>query len=102
VALELRYTGRRSGQEYAMPVQYARDGDRLVLWPQQPDQSTWWRNFREPRPVTVRLAGAVRIGTAKVLPPDDPQWQQARRRYVARWRSFESKVSGPLVIVTLS
>ncbi|HSJ44112.1 MAG TPA: hypothetical protein VK923_05445 [Euzebyales bacterium] len=30
VALELRYTGRRSGREYVLPVQYARRGDQLT------------------------------------------------------------------------
>jgi hypothetical protein len=57
LAVELRYTGRRSGRTYALPVQYARTGDRLILWPQGADRKSWWRNFRTPGPVMVRLAG---------------------------------------------
>jgi hypothetical protein len=34
LALELRYTGRRSGREYVLPVQYVRAGGRIVIRPQ--------------------------------------------------------------------
>ncbi|MDN5934056.1 MAG: hypothetical protein L0I24_23795, partial [Pseudonocardia sp.] len=67
VAVELRYQGRKTGREYSLPVQYARLDHRLVVRPQHPDQSTWWRNFRDPRPVTLRLAGRPRRGTARVI-----------------------------------
>src|SRR3712207_5590597 len=63
-AIELRYTGRRSGRQYVLPVQYAGTGDRLVVRPQHWQHSTWWRNFRTPQPVTVRLAGRLHEGTA--------------------------------------
>ena len=78
-AIELRYTGRRSGRQYALPVQYAGAGDHLVVWPQHWERSTWWRNFRTPQPVTVRLAGRLHEGTARVVDPGDPQWQSARQ-----------------------
>ena len=100
-AVELRYTGRRSGREFAVPVQYALAGDRMVLWPQDHQHSTWWRNFREPRRVTVRLAGRLREGTAVVLEPAQPGWQQARDLYVEKWRRFADRVTGPLVVITL-
>src|SRR3712207_7158692 len=45
----------RSGRQYALPVQYAGAGDRLVVRPQRWQHATWWRNFRTPQPVTVRL-----------------------------------------------
>ena len=54
-AIELRYTGRRSGRQYVLPVQYAGTGDRLVVRPQHWQHSTWWRNFGTPQPVTVRV-----------------------------------------------
>ena len=64
MAIELRYTGRRSGREFALPVQYARDGARLLVAVQNPAARTWWRNFRTPRDVSVRLRGVLRHGTA--------------------------------------
>ena len=31
MAIELRYTGRRSGRQFTLPVQYAREGNRLLV-----------------------------------------------------------------------
>src|SRR5688572_16569955 len=70
-AVELVYTGRRSGRRITLPVQYAAGGDRLVVVPQDPAHKTWWRNFQTTQPVTVRLRGRLRTGTARVVPPED-------------------------------
>ena len=101
LAVELRYTGRRSGRVYVLPVQYARAGDRLVLWPQGADRKSWWRNFRTPAPVTVRLAGRAYQGTAWVVTPDADEWERARSVYAARWRRLQRRLSGPFVVVRL-
>ncbi len=100
-AIELRYTGRRSGRQYVLPVQYAGAGDHLVVWPQHWQRSTWWRNFRTPLPVTVRLAGRLHEGTARVLDPGDPQWRTAWETYVTRWPRLVRRVTGPLVVISL-
>jgi hypothetical protein len=101
LALELRYTGRRSGREYVLPVQYARAGERLVVRPQDAQRKSWWRNFETPAPVTVRLVGRTHHGIAHVLNPEDPGWEQARLRYVSRWRRLEGRLTGPLVVISL-
>lgn len=101
LAVELRYTGRRSGRTYALPVQYARTGDRLVLWPQGADRKSWWRNFQSPRPVTVRLAGHGYRGTARVVAPAEPEWEELRSVYAARWRRLQQRLAGPFVVVEL-
>jgi len=72
MALELRYTGRRSGRQYMLPVQYAREGERLVVVPQDAESKTWWRNFLTPQSVRVRLNGRLCEGTAQVIRPGDP------------------------------
>jgi deazaflavin-dependent oxidoreductase (nitroreductase family) len=100
-AIELMYTGRRTGRRYALPVQYARQGDWLVVLPQGAQQKTWWRNFMNPRPVTVRLRGRLREGTARVIQPGEPTWERWRTVYERRWRRFGGKVTGPLVQITL-
>ena len=100
-AIELRYTGRRSGRQYVLPVQYAGAGDQLVVWPQHWQRSTWWRNFRTPQPVTVRLAGRLHEGTARVVDPGDPQWRSAQQTYATRWPRFARRVTGPLVVISL-
>lgn len=98
-AVELRYRGRRSGREFALPVQYVQVSGRLVVRPQKPDQSKWWRNFRDPWPVTVRMAGHEKRGTARVLEPEEPEWDLFHQAYVARWRGAASR--RPLVVITL-
>ena len=100
-AVELRYTGRLSGRQYVLPVQYARDGSRLVVVPQDPNSKTWWRNFRSPQSVTVRLAGRLREGTARLVDRGDPAWEEDRRLYGSRWRRSADRLDGPLVEIAL-
>src|SRR3954471_6576391 len=101
MAIELRYTGRRSGRQFALPVQYAREADRLLVAVQDASTKTWWRNFRTPQEVSVRLRGKLHRGTPLVVDPDDPMWDRDRRLYEARWRRLAGRVSGPLVQITL-
>lgn len=101
MVIELRYTGRRTGREYALPVQYARTGDRLVVRPQQVQRSTWWRNFTTPTAVTVRVAGRIQRGTAQLVTAQEPAWQQARDLYRSRWRRTSKEATGPMVVVGL-
>lgn len=101
LVIELRYTGRRTGRPYVLPVQYARDGSLLVAAPQRAEAKTWWRNFLNPQPVQVRLAGRVYDATAEVVEPDDPRWERDRQLYVSRWRGLAATMSGPLVEISL-
>lgn len=59
----LRFTGRKSGRTYAIPVGYAEtDGDLLVG-----TASGWSRNLAGGVPVRVRLRGQERTGIADVV-----------------------------------
>jgi deazaflavin-dependent oxidoreductase (nitroreductase family) len=53
--LALTYTGRKSGQTYTTPVNYVRDGSRLLATSYR--TRTWWRNLRGEVPVSLRLQG---------------------------------------------
>ena len=101
-AVELRYTGRRSGREYVLPVQYARDGERLIVVPQAAESKTWWRNFGTPQPVGVRLRGRLRPAVARVVEREDAQWEKDRQTYEARWRRLSGKLTGPIVEIELT
>ena len=101
MVVELRYVGRRTGRKYALPVQYARAGERLVIRPQQVQRSTWWRNFSTPGAVTVMIAGRIRHGTAHLVAVQEPAWEQARDVYAARWRRSPQAIAGPLVVISL-
>jgi deazaflavin-dependent oxidoreductase (nitroreductase family) len=61
-------TGRRSGRRYTIPVGYQRDGDVLHVLVSKARRKQWWRNYREPGPVELRLAGERRHGEARVVP----------------------------------
>lgn len=100
MAIELQYTGRRSERPYALPVQYAREAARLVVVPQGAESTTWWRNFRTPQPVRVRLEGRLRDGIARVVHRDEPAWEEDRRLYESRWRRMAGRVTGPIVEIT--
>ena len=62
----LTYRGRHSSREYTLPVAYARRGETVVVL--TPESATdWWRNFREPRACTLRLAGRRRSAVGEVV-----------------------------------
>ena len=101
MTIELSYTGRRTRRQYSLPVQYARDGQRLVVVPQGAGSKTWWRNFLTAQPVRVRLRGRLVDGVAHVVHPEDPAYDEVRRLYEARWRRLGGRVTGPVVEIVL-
>lgn len=63
----LTFEGARSGRTYSFPVGYAEDGEGLVTF----TRFGWWKNFREERPVSLRLRGReVRGAAVAVSDPD--------------------------------
>jgi hypothetical protein len=62
----IRYTGRKSGKTFEIPVGYRRSGEELVVPVGMPDKKTWWRNFLgEGSAITfVGLDGRDRSGHA--------------------------------------
>ncbi len=99
--VELRYVGARSGRRFALPAQYARTGDRLVLYPGHAERKVWWRNFRTSAEVEVVLAGGVRPGVGRLLARDDPERTSALSEYGRRWPRVTVPVDAPLVDVRL-
>lgn len=60
---EIRYTGRRSGSEFRLPVAFFPEGDGGVIRVEMPDQKRWWRNFTgEGAPLRVLVSGVERSG----------------------------------------
>lgn len=58
------YTGRRSGLAHRLVTQYEADGPTVTIRVGMADRKTWWRNFRAPQPVQIRLAGQEHGGIA--------------------------------------
>lgn len=57
------YTGRKSGRQYSFPLGYFRAGQTIAIFAGNP----WWKNFREPAPVTLHLDGQRVTGIAQVV-----------------------------------
>lgn len=56
-------TGRKSGKQYCIPVQYVQEQDDLYVITSE--TYTWWRNLQGSATVTVHLRGIDREGTAE-------------------------------------
>ena len=65
----ITYTGRRSGRQYSVPVNYQREGDTLTITSLR--ERTWWRNLQGGVPVTARVQGQDLGGTAEVATDDE-------------------------------
>ena len=71
----LTFEGARSGRTYSFPVGYAEDGEGLVTF----TRFSWWKNFREQRPVSLRLRGREVRGVAVAI--RDPEVVAERFAY---------------------
>jgi hypothetical protein len=73
-------TGRRSGKQHSFPVAYQEDGpDHLRIHIDWPEKKIWWRNLKQPAPVSVRLRGAERSGTGEAQgDPKTELWVDVR------------------------
>ncbi|MFN8497570.1 MAG: nitroreductase/quinone reductase family protein [Anaerolineae bacterium] len=54
-SLLITVTGRKSGAQYTLPVNYTRSGDVITILSRR--ERTWWRNLCGGAPVTLRLDG---------------------------------------------
>jgi F420H(2)-dependent quinone reductase len=68
----IRYRGRRTGRMYELPVQFARNGNRIWILPGSPEHKTWWRNLRGGADVHLVLAGQDIHGHAMVVDRSRP------------------------------
>ncbi len=92
----VRYTGRRSGRQITTPVQYAADGDALVILVGRPQTKRWWRNFDDERDleVLVRRAWVPMTGTALVGSDDPDTVAPLLATYLARFPKAERALDG--------
>ncbi len=79
--LALTYTGRKSGKAYTTPVNYVRDGDRLLATSYR--TRTWWRNLRGGVPVLLRLQGHEVKATGQAL-EDEAAVAEALSAYLSK------------------
>lgn len=77
-------TGRRTGRRYTIPVGYQRDGERIAVMVSKARRKQWWRNYREPRAVELRLRGRARSGRAQVVAPGSEEFRREVERTLRR------------------
>lgn len=78
----VEYQGRRTGKHRQLVTHYTQDGPKVSIEVGMAERKTWWRNFRAPQPLCLRLAGhdydaighVVREGSAVhiIADLDDP------------------------------
>lgn len=98
---ELRFVGRVSGRDIALPVQCARTGTQLVIYVGRAGGKRWWRNFRGGHAVRVRVGGVVHAGQGRVVDVDDPDRAWVERVYARRHRKVHVAPADPLLLVDL-
>ncbi len=59
----LTFTGWKTGKTYTIPVSYHREGDTVTVVTKR--ARNWWRNFKTPTEIGIRLAGQDYRGTAE-------------------------------------
>ncbi len=82
----LTTTGRKSGQPREIEIWFGLAGTTLYLLSGGRDTSHWVRNIKETPAVTVRIAGQVFHGTARLVAPATEEDALARRLLVAKYQ----------------
>lgn len=100
--VELRFAGRVTGRDIALPVQCARDGTRLVVYVARAGTKRWWRNFLGGHDVRIRIAGADRRGRGRVVDADDRDRVWAEGVYRHRYPRIEPARADPIVVIDLA
>ncbi|MFK5689373.1 nitroreductase/quinone reductase family protein [Ornithinimicrobium sp. LYQ92] len=63
----VRYTGRRTGRNHELVVAYTVDGPAVRIAVGMAEHKTWWRNFKDPRGLRLRLHGVEHDAIAHVV-----------------------------------
>jgi hypothetical protein len=76
-------TGRKTGRRYTIPVAYHEMADAIVIPIGEAPRKVWWRNYRTPGPIELRLRGRCLTGTAEVVQAETAEF---RHRFEAIFR----------------
>ncbi|HET6749644.1 MAG TPA: nitroreductase/quinone reductase family protein [Actinomycetes bacterium] len=85
----LTTTGRVSGRPHTIEIWFARRGTTIFLLSGGGDRSDWVRNLRQRPEVAVRIGGRrgpELQGRARILGPDSPEDDLARRLLVEKYQ----------------
>lgn len=98
----LKLRGSRSHRSFEFPVQVARQGNLVVIYPADSAHKTWWRNVVEPSNVEVVIGGQRLDGVGWVVKARSAEYWRAREIYRRRWPGVLIPEGAPLVTIELS
>jgi phosphoribosylformylglycinamidine (FGAM) synthase-like amidotransferase family enzyme len=61
----ITFKGRKSGKQYSIPVNYARNNDTLLVVTEQ--QRKWWKNFEDGTIVSISVKRQMLEGSGKAV-----------------------------------
>lgn len=97
----LRVRGAKSGRFFEFPVQYAREGDVVVVFPGGAAHKNWWRNLRQPTPLSAWIDGRWMPATGHAITSTDTAYSEARQVYGRRWPRIRVSENGILTRIEL-
>lgn len=65
----VRWSGRKSGTRFAIPVGYQRDGDIVTVLISKPAEKNWWKNFRTPWPAELLIERRSKTAMGRWIEP---------------------------------
>jgi F420H(2)-dependent quinone reductase len=77
-------TGRKSGRRFTIPVGYHRSGNVVTILIADAPSKVWWRNYRTPGPIELRLRGRALRGEAQLLPAGSEEFRARAEASFAR------------------
>jgi deazaflavin-dependent oxidoreductase (nitroreductase family) len=77
--LLITFTGRKSGKVYTTPVQYHRDGDRILVITSRAYK--WWKNLEGGASVRLRLRGQEQTARAETTLDENVIREMLRQIY---------------------
>jgi F420H(2)-dependent quinone reductase len=105
----LTTTGRKTGQSRTVPLAYSRDGADYVFVASNNgrDRPPAWLLNAEAKPeVQLQIGPAHLLGTARVVPPDDPDyarlWQLANDGNHDRYQRYQGKTSRKIAVMVVT
>lgn len=91
----MKYTGRKSGREFVKPVGYYRFGNEILISLTESRDRQWWRNYRKPWPMALKIRGNWEEGVASLVETGSPAYRDGfenlfnRHRFIARIMKIE-------------
>ena len=80
----VEYVGRRTGRRHRLVAAYTLHGVKVHFTVGVAERKTWWRNFQDPHPVQLRLAGRNHDALARATREGDQVRVTADLALVAR------------------